>query len=208
MPLKSKWTIDIPKCSLPTFLFQSPTEPLSTTKRCYLDADDPDKYYFSRAHFRLWCQRFGLGLQKSKHFKKGDRILLFSGNDLFFPVVFLGTLCGGGIFSGANPTYVARELAYQLRDSGATYLLSAEAVIDTAIEAARMNNMPLERVFVFNKALFDGPNAPGTSAVKGCQHWSKLVAPADEARSFIWDDLRGDAANTTLALNYSSGTTG
>jgi 4-coumarate--CoA ligase len=100
-----------------------------------LDADHPDTLYFTRADFRLWCQRFGLGLQRSKHLKKGGRVL-FSGND--------GTLCGGGIFTEANPTYVARELAYQLKDTGATYLLCADASLDTGIEAAGMIGMSLD----------------------------------------------------------------
>jgi 4-coumarate--CoA ligase len=206
MPLKSRWTLDIPQCSLPTFFFKSPTAPLSDTKRCYLDADHPDTLYFTRADFRLWCQRFGLGLQRSKHFKKGDRILLFSGNNIFFPVVFLGTLCGGGIFTGANPSYVSRELAYQLKDSGATYLFCADASLDTGIEAARMVGMSLDKVFVFNHNNFGSTTR--IPPQKGCQHWSALLASAEDAASFAWDDLRGDASNTTLALNYSSGTTG
>lgn len=206
--MKSRWTIDIPECSLPTFFFKSPSEPLSDTKRCYLDADTPDIHYFTRASYRLWCQRFGLGLLKSKHFEKGDRVLLFSGNNIFFPVVFLGTLCGGGIFTGANPSYVARELAYQWKDSGAAYLLCAEATLDTGIEAAEILNMPLERVFVFNADDFDGTAPPESLSRKGCQHWSTLLASREEAQFFAWDELRGDASNSTLALNYSSGTTG
>jgi 4-coumarate--CoA ligase len=147
-----------------------------------------------------------LGLQRSKHFKKGDRILLFSGNNIFFPVVFLGTLCGGGIFTGANPTYVSRELAYQLKDSGATYLFCADASLDAGIDAARMVGMSLDKVFVFNHDNFGSTTR--IPPQKGCQHWSTLLASADDAASFAWDDLRGDASNTTLALNYSSGTTG
>ena len=205
MPMKSRWSIDIPKCSLPTYFFKSPTEPLSETRRCYLDADDPENLYLTRASFRLWCQRLGLGLQRSKHFKKGDRILLYSGNDIFFPVVFVGTLCAGGIFTGANPGYVARELAYQLKDSGATYLFCADVSLDTGIEASKLAGMALDRVFVFNHDHFSGrPVSPQ----KGCQHWSTLLASAEEAKTFAWDDLKGDASNTTLALNYSSGTTG
>ena len=147
-----------------------------------------------------------MGLQRSKYFKKGDRILLFSGNNIFFPVVFLGTLCGGGIFTGANPSYVSRELAYQLKDSGATYLLCAIASLDTGIEAAKLVGMSLDKVFVFNHDNFGSTTR--IPPQKGCQHWSTLLASAEDAASFAWDDLRGDASNTTLALNYSSGTTG
>jgi 4-coumarate--CoA ligase len=131
---------------------------------------------------------------------------LFSGNDLFVPVVFMGILCAGGIFSGANPMFVARELAHQLQDSGATYLLCADGSLDTGIEAAKLAGLdPAERVFVYNSQIYDGQ----TQGLKGCKYWSELVAPADEAKGFRWDDLTGPGeSDTTLALSYSSGTTG
>ncbi|KIW93057.1 uncharacterized protein Z519_06907 [Cladophialophora bantiana CBS 173.52] len=205
MPYKSNWTVAIPHCSLPTFLFKSPTAPLGP-KHAFSEAARPDTHYLTRDQFRLWAQRFALGLQRSKHFRKGDRILLFSGNDLFVPVVFMGVLCAGGIFSGANPTFVARELAHQLRDSGATYLLCAEGSLDTGIAAARLAGLDVaERVFVYNSKIFDGES----QGLKGCRYWSELVAPAEDAMGFQWDDLtRPGECDTTLALNYSSGTTG
>lgn len=103
-----------------------------------------------------------------------------------------------------------RELAHQLRDSGAVYLLCADSAIDTGIEAAKLAGLdPAERVFVFNSKIFDGPGAPGTQGIKGCPYWSALMASEDEARGFQWDDLTGPGeCHTTLALNYSSGTTG
>ncbi|KIW28763.1 uncharacterized protein PV07_04637 [Cladophialophora immunda] len=205
MPYNSKWTVAVPECSLPTFLFKSPTAPLGS-KRAFSEAARPDTHYLTRDQFRLWAQRFALGLQRSKHFRKGDRILLFSGNDFFVPVVFMGVLCAGGIFSGANPTFVARELAHQLRDSGATYLLCAEGSLETGIEAARLAGLNVaERVFVYNSKIFDGE----TKGLRGCRYWSELVAPAEDAEGFVWDDLTGPGkGDTTLALNYSSGTTG
>lgn len=205
MPHRSRWTVPVPECSLPTFLFKSPTHPLGS-KRSFSEAERPDTHYFTRDQFRLWAQRFALGLQRSKHFQKGDRILLFSGNDLFVPVVFMGVLCAGGIFTGANPTFVARELAHQLKDSGATYLLCADGSLDTGIEAARLAGLdPTERVFVYNARIYDGE----IQGLKGCKYWSELVAPAKDAKGFQWDDLTGPGeCDRTLALNYSSGTTG
>ncbi|EXJ61136.1 4-coumarate-CoA ligase [Cladophialophora yegresii CBS 114405] len=205
MPYRSRWTVPIPDCSLQTFLFTSPDTPLGS-KRAFSEAARPDTHYLTRDQFRLWAQRFALGLQRSKHFRKGDRVLLFSGNDLFVPVVFMGVLCAGGIFTGANPTFVARELAHQLKDSGATYLLCSESSLETGIEAAKLAGLDVaERVFVFNAKIYDGE----TQGQKGCRYWGDLVAPAEEAKSFQWDDLTGPGeCDTTLALNYSSGTTG
>ncbi|KAJ5682478.1 hypothetical protein N7462_005643 [Penicillium macrosclerotiorum] len=204
MPHKSRWQIDIPNGHLASLLLTSPTAPLSQSQKCYLDAARPDTHYFTPHEFRLWSQRFAAGLRKSG-LQPGDRVLLFSGNDLFFPVVFMGIIMAGGIFTGANPTYVARELAFQLQDSGATYLICAATSLDTGIEAARLAGLKREQVFVFDNALYEGRGA----SQKGCRHWGELVASEAEGRGFAWDALDTPAlADTTLALNYSSGTTG
>lgn len=204
MPFKSRWQIDIPNTHLASALLTSPTHPLSKTHRCFSEAARPDTHYFTPHDFRLWCQRFAAGLRKHG-LQAGDRLLLYSGNDLFFPVVFLGTIMAGGIFTGANPSYVARELAYQLQDSGASYLICAEGSLDTGIEAARLAGLNRDRVFVFNKAIYDGQG----HAVNGCRYWGDLIASEDEGSGFAWDDLSSpELADRTLALNYSSGTTG
>lgn len=210
MPYKSRWHVDIPHCSLPTLIFKSPTHPLNDEKACFLDAARPATYYVTPASYRLWCQRFALGLQRSGTFEQGDRLLLFSGNDLFYPVVFMGVIMAGGIFTGANPTFVARELAYQLKNSEAKYLLCAEASLATAVEAARLSGLPQENVFVFDGGVFDGEPSGTRSERKGHRYWGELLASPAEAKDFHWDDLRSpdDACHGTLALNYSSGTTG
>ncbi len=204
MPYKSRWAIDIPNTHLASLLLTSPTAPLSDTHRCFLDAANPETRYFTPHGFRLWCQRVAMGMRKSG-LKQGDRVLLFSGNDLFFPVVFMGIIMSGGIFTGANPRFVARELAYQLQDSGAKYLLCAPSSIDTAIEAAHMAGLSTDQVFVFENLLEQHDGV----LQKGCRHWSELVATAEEAHGFAWEELSTpQLADTTLALNYSSGTTG
>lgn len=211
MPYKSRWNVPIPDCSLTTFLFGSsanlPHDPTSPNKMCFAEAERPDTHYFTRADFQLWSQRFGLGLTKSGLFKPGDRLLLFSPNDLFVPVVFMGTLMAGGIYTGANPTFTPRELAHQLKDCSASILICHHDSIATGVEAAKQANLSLDRVFVFNNEIYDNKGNPS----HGARYWSTLMAPkSDEARKFAWPDLSGpnEAKTTTLALNYSSGTTG
>ncbi|KAK1146477.1 hypothetical protein N8T08_002906 [Aspergillus melleus] len=204
MPFKSRWHLDIPDTHLASLLFTSPSHPLSKTHRCFSEASRAETHYFTTHDFRLWSQRFAAGLRKSG-LQTGDRVVLFSGNDLFFPVVFMGIIMAGGIFSGANPTYVARELAYQLQDSGATYLICAEGSLDTGIEAAQLAGVSRDKVFVFNNAVFDGQG----KGQQGCRYWGELIASADEGSKLVWDNLSTpEAAGHTLALNYSSGTTG
>lgn len=205
MPWKSRWNVDIPQVSLPTYVFGSPSAALPETP-LLLDAEKPDKYHLSATDLRQWCKRFAAGLQKAG-LKSGDRVLLFSGNTLFFPVVFLGTIMAGGVFTGANPTYVARELAYQLQDSGAKFLICAEASLDTGIEAADAAGISHDRVFVFDNgyATFDNIGK-GRGDVR---HWTKLLTSSAESRDFAWEELSSkEELNRTICLNYSSGTTG
>ncbi|KAK2764327.1 hypothetical protein FQN54_009019 [Arachnomyces sp. PD_36] len=204
MPFQSRWEVPIPDTSLPSLIFTSPTHPLSKTHRSFSDASRPETHYLTTHSFRLWSQRFAAGLKRSG-LQDGDRVLLFSGNDLFFPVVFMGIVMAGGIFTGANPTYVARELAHQLRDSEARYLICADSQMETGIEAAEMVNMGSERIFVFNGELMDG----GGKGSHGCAHWGDLVGSVADGERFVWDPLSAPGeSDKTIALNYSSGTTG
>ena len=203
MPIRSRWSTEIPSCSLPTFLFGSPSKPLDNEKKQFLDAHNPDRS-FTQAEFRLWCQRFAVGLQKAG-LKPGDRVLTFSPNDLLYPVAFMGILMAGGIFTGANPTFTSRELATQLRNSDARFLLCNDSVLGVGVEAAESIGMGKERIFVFNGEVYDGKGLDR----QGCKNWSSLFVSDREGRLLIWDDLTAPgAANATLALNYSSGTTG
>lgn len=205
MPLKSRWNIDIPQVSLPTYLFGSPSAPLSD-KPILIDVYRPHTHFLTLHGYRLWAKRFAAGL-RANGLKPGDRVMLFSGNTIFFPVFVLGVVMAGGIFSGANPNYVAREIAYQLGDTEAIFLVAAEESLDIAIEAAESTGVSKDRVFVFDKgyATLDG-NGQGRS---GCRHWSALIANESEGERFAWEELStAEELNRTIALNYSSGTTG
>ena len=109
----------------------------------------------------------------------------------------------GGIFTGANPGYVARELAYQLKDSGAKFLLCADASLELGVEAAESIGMSKDRVFLFDDEIFEG-----TSKSRfGVRNWNTLCAPEVDAKDFIWHEPK-DPKDAICCLNYSSGTTG
>ncbi|KAF9882047.1 4-coumarate- ligase [Colletotrichum karsti] len=204
MPIKSRWTEPIPNCSLQKWIFGSSFEPI-TDRKAFYDADRPDTHYLTFSDYRLVAKQIAIGLQKAG-LKPGDRVLLFSGNNLFFPVLFIGVLMAGGIFTGANPGFVSRELAYQLRDSGATYMVAAEGSLDVALDAAKEVQMPASNVFVFDTTVPGSPQ-PEKPARGGARHWTELIAPRAQAEKFDWVEP-SDARTTTCCLNYSSGTTG
>ncbi|KAL9945187.1 hypothetical protein ACHAQF_003514 [Verticillium nonalfalfae] len=206
MPVKSRWEEELPNCSLQQWIFGSPSAPLPDRK-AFLDADRPDTHFVTFSEYRLLAKRIALGLQAAG-LKRGERVLLFSGNSLYFPSVFLGVLMAGGVFTGANPGFVARELAYQLKDSGASFMVAAAASIDIAVEAAAEVGMPGNHVFVFDTTIpGQAPVTPPRADSKGTRHWTELLGPAAEAEAFNWVEPE-DSRTTTCCLNYSSGTTG
>lgn len=204
MPIKSRWTEPIPNCSLQKWIFGSSFEPLSDRK-AFIDADNPDTKYLTFSDYRLVAKQIAIGLQASG-LRPGDRVMVFSGNSIIFPAVFLGVLMAGGIFTGANPGFTSRELAYQLSDSGATFMFSAPTTLQTAVDAARDVGMPARNVFVLDTTVPDS-RSPETPATMGTRHWTEILAPRAQAERFHWVEP-ADARTMTCCLNYSSGTTG
>lgn len=202
MPVRSRWSVDIPDGSLPRWTFGSSFDPLSD-KPLFIDPERPDTHIITQSQFRLWSKRFALGLTEAG-LKPGDRVLLFSGNKLFTPVIFMGTLMAGGIFTGANPSFVARELAYQLKDSGASFLLAADSSMEIAVAGAAEAGLPGDKVYSFDTTAL-GPT-PGTAPL-GTRHWTELLAPAEKAEKWDWYEAP-DSKTAACCLNYSSGTTG
>jgi 4-coumarate--CoA ligase len=201
MPIHSKWEIPIDVCSFQTYVFKSPTAPLPD-KIAFYDAKRPDTHFLTQEDFRSLSKCLAAGLQKAG-LKPGDRVLLFSGNNLFYPVVFLGIILAGGIFTGANPGFVARELAYQLKDSEAEFLICADVSLEVGIEAAESIGMSKDRILIFDDALIEGTE---TSRLE-VRNWATLLEPENVGKRFNWFEPK-DPKTTTLCLNYSSGTTG
>ncbi|KAF2788927.1 4-coumarate-CoA ligase-like protein [Melanomma pulvis-pyrius CBS 109.77] len=209
MVLKSRYSFEIPPVSLPTFVFGSPTLELPTTP-AFISAREPEKHTLSIYQCRLYAQRLASGLLRSG-LQPGDRVLVYSGNTLFFPTVVFGVIMAGGVFTGANPTYVARELAYQLRDSGARYLICAEGSLETGLTAANEVGLNTDQIFIFDDgiATFEGRTVSKQTPDGEIRHWTTLLDSEEKGRAFHWEDLKTDEElGRVITLNYSSGTTG
>ncbi|KPM41804.1 hypothetical protein AK830_g4687 [Neonectria ditissima] len=166
MPIQSRWTTLVPEISLQKWLFGSSFDPLPDYPT-FIDADQPERV-LSFSDFRLWSKKIGLGLQNAG-LKLGDRVLLLSGNHILFPSVFIGVLMAGGIVTGASPAFTPRELAYQLRDSEAAFLIVAPDLVATSMEAAKLAGLPISQIFVFDDAAAGTPGAAeqGSSGTTG-----------------------------------------
>ena len=120
--------------------------------------------------------------------KQGDVFAIFSPNLPEYPIAFHAVASLGAINTTLNSLYTPRELADQLKDSGARFLLTVPAFMDRATEAIK--GLPIEEVFVFGEA-------------QGATPFADLMSQPAEAFTV---DI--DPANDLVALPYSSGTTG
>ena len=111
MEHQSPYTIDIPVTDIPTFIF-SGGDASSREAPQYFDAECPSRN-FSLKDAETMVRQVGKGLQ-DLGLAPGDRVLLFAGNNLHFPVLLWGTIAGGFIFTGCTPTASAQGIAPSL----------------------------------------------------------------------------------------------
>jgi acyl-CoA synthetase (AMP-forming)/AMP-acid ligase II len=125
----------------------------------------------------------------ARGFGKGDVLAIYSTNTLHYPVAFHGAAHVGGIVTTINPMYTPDELARQLRDSSARFILTLGPFLEKAREAAEAAG-GIDEIFTFDGA-------------EGSTPFSDLLA-ADEMK----EAASVDPAKDLVALPYSSGTTG
>ncbi|NUM44418.1 MAG: 4-coumarate--CoA ligase family protein [Anaerolineales bacterium] len=124
----------------------------------------------------------------ARGFKKGDVFAIYSPNIPEYAIAFHAVSLAGGINTTANPLYTAEELAFQLNDSGAKFLLTVPMFLDKALEAAKHSKV--EEVFVFGEA-------------EGATPFAALLKGDGNV-----PDPGIHSAEDLVVLPYSSGTTG
>jgi 4-coumarate--CoA ligase len=206
--LHSRWSCSIPTTDLCSWLFTSATFPLPHSPAIYISADNPSRQSISLHGFRSLVLRIARGLRKVG-LEPGQRVLTISSNNVFYPALFLGIIAAGGVFTGANPSYTPRELAVQLRDSGATFCVVGDAVVETVVKAAGMVvGLDKRNIFIFDESLVENERCWETDGINlakqhSVRHWSEFVSPTDD---FIWTVFTtAKQADTIAAINYSSG---
>jgi acyl-CoA synthetase (AMP-forming)/AMP-acid ligase II len=119
---------------------------------------------------------------------KGDVLAIYSPNLPEYAVAFHATSLLGGVVTTVNPLYTVDELAFQLEDAAAKYLVTVPPFLDKALAAARAAS--LRETFVFG-------DAPGAAP------FASLLADGGAVPPPV---LR--PREDLVVLPYSSGTTG
>ncbi|GIZ39934.1 hypothetical protein CKM354_000329600 [Cercospora kikuchii] len=199
---ESRYTCEIPRVDLLTFVFSSGD--VATRQRPqYFDADHPERHY-SLSQGESHAKRVAKGL-RDLGLQDDDKVLLYSGNNLFFPVLLWGVIGAGCVFTATSPSASLEELTNQLRDSDSKLLLTSLDGIETALKAATAVGIPQERVYVF----CDPQDASTIKVATRSEPWTSLWA-SEHGNGFEWPTSTDPdyLARKTIILNYSSGTTG
>lgn len=128
----------------------------------------------------------------ARGFRKGDVFAIYSPNIPEYAVAFHAVSLIGGTLTTLNPVYNVEEVAHQLKDAGARYLLTIPALLDKATKAAAQAGV--EEVFVFGEA----EGATPFAALYANEGQQDVVVPQVEI----------DPREDVVVLPYSSGTTG
>ncbi|MFT7624920.1 MAG: acyl-CoA synthetase (AMP-forming)/AMP-acid ligase II [Myxococcota bacterium] len=123
---------------------------------------------------------------KARGVGPGTTWALMSPNLPEYAVVFHGIAYAGGTVTTLNPTYGAEELAFQLKDSGATAIVTIGLFLEVASEAAKQAG--IDQIYVIGP----GDATPITEL---------FGAPLAE-------HVPVDTKTHVVVLPYSSGTTG
>ena len=175
--------VAIPDVSLPAFVLKGAAA--LGNKRALIDG--PTGRTLSYADLEKSVRQAAANLAR-RGFKKGDVFAIYSPNVLEYAVALHAVATLGGIASTANPLSTPRELALQLKDAGAKYLVTIPQLLDHALEATRES--PVKEIFVFGEAA-------------GATPFASLLEGNDPVPSVAIDPRRD-----LVALPYSSGTTG
>lgn len=184
MIVKSKYTeVDIPVVSLPRFLLQQIDQ--FGDKPALIDGPTGRSYSYS--DFVTLTRNVAANLAQ-RGFGPGDRFAIYSPNSPEYAIAFIGIVLAGGTVTTINPLYTRHELASQIKDSSAAYLLTINQFVENAVAAADATGVT--EVFSFDDA-------------SGTTPFSELMQ-----RNTAMPDITVDPRKDLVVIPYSSGTTG
>ena len=179
--------VDIPEIPVTTFVLQRAAE--RGDKPALIDGPSGRIIKYSELADRI--SRVAASLWK-RGFKKGEVFGILSPNLPEYAIAFHAVASLGGINSPVNPLYTEQEIAHQLKDAGARFLVTVPQFLEKAKAAVR--EADIEELFIFDEPgdELDGAT-PFSSLLESDGHYPEVPINPRE-------DL--------VALPYSSGTTG
>ncbi|MGW3073340.1 4-coumarate--CoA ligase family protein [Kitasatospora sp. NPDC001132] len=144
------------------------------------------------AQLAVTVERMAAGLADTG-VRSGDVVALFSPNSTAYPIAYYGASRAGATITTVSSFATPTDLAGQLSDSGARWLVTVSAFLPTARAAAELlaeQGRPLAEIFVLD----------GAEGHRSLTDLVTTTAPVPE--------VAVDPAEDIAVLPYSSGTTG
>ncbi|ORX68967.1 acetyl-CoA synthetase-like protein [Linderina pennispora] len=147
-------SIAIPSVDLPTFFF-------NTVKNSTLFGQKPELPFLvsesktlSFADLEKLTNALASGLFNNTGLNKGDTLLVVLPNNVYYPAITLATQMVGAVVTTANPLYTARELAHQIKLTGAKMVVSIDAKVPAIKEAVNSaaSSIPDNLIFTLDGA--------------------------------------------------------
>lgn len=176
--------VEIPEVTLTEFVFGRVSE--HADKPALIDGVSGRVMTYAQLEGAVRAAAAGLA---RRGLRKGDVVALYGPNLPEYVVAFHAVASLGGVITPVNPLYTAEELAKQLEDSGAKYVVTVPPLVARAREAAEGRGV--RKVFVFGEAEGATPFA------------SLLEGGADDL-----PEVEMNPREDLVVLPYSSGTTG
>ncbi|KAJ2826553.1 hypothetical protein FBU31_003415 [Coemansia sp. 'formosensis'] len=204
--LKSRLpSIDVPLNDLPTFFFrrmrQRTINPHDPRRPLLVDSDTP-ALSLTIDELETLSTQLASGLYHAKGVRQGDMVAIVLPNTIYYLAVTMAVLMLGASCTLANPAYTAGELAHQLSDSNARFVIASRVGLPTITDAIR--RLDGREEMLANILCVDGIDSP----MAGDRHLSifDVLSAKHFPRAFLTDI--GRLRTTPAFVCYSSGTTG
>jgi acyl-CoA synthetase (AMP-forming)/AMP-acid ligase II len=125
-------------------------------------------------------------------------VLIHSFNNIYYPILVLGIIGCGGVFTGTNPSYTAHELKHTIQASNARIVIAEPDLLNTITAAAKDSNLSTSRILALDISNQFYP--------QDLQSWRTLLDHGEQ--DWLSFDDEFISKNTTAMLLFSSGTTG
>ncbi|KAF3034654.1 hypothetical protein E8E12_000371 [Didymella heteroderae] len=204
MPLLAEEHVPIPNNDILSWIYDEPQfdhEKLPV----YIDAYNPANL-ISAAQAKVLIRQLVAGL-KHAGINQGDTVLVHAFNSIYYPILVLGIIGCGAIYTGSNPAYTAYELGHAFRSCAPKLLICDPEVLNQGfISAAEGYGLPLSSILIFDsppvRTLHNSPE----QTIADHHSWRTLLTHGESD----WVRFKSEATSraTVAGLFFSSGTTG
>ncbi|KAF2741390.1 acetyl-CoA synthetase-like protein [Polyplosphaeria fusca] len=165
-------------------------------KPLYIDATDPS-HNISAVSAEKFIRKLIAGFRRAG-LKQGDTVLIHSFNNIYYPIIVLGIIGFGGVFTGTNPSYTTSELQHQIQASAAKLIIAEPEILSSIQSAAASSGLPASKILILDSTKQSIPF--------GFQSWNSLLKHGENDWHHFNDEKI--SKDTPAMLLFSSGTTG